>query len=136
MRMEHFADQHHLADIQAIADVAAYVSQLDPVSMPGQGNGERVKQGGTVYLRLCESCHGPSGRGDAQSAVPQIGGQHYEYLLRQIHYAADGNRPSFPAEHVQLLKRLEHDDIVGVADYLSRIAPQEARELATRRPTR
>lgn len=133
IRMEHFADKHHLADVQAIADVAAYVNQLNPASLPGHGTGELVNHGGRVYFRLCESCHGPSGQGDAQHAVPQIAGQHYEYLRRQMYDAVDGRHPSFPAAHVRLLGRLQHDDITGVADFLSRIAPQSARQLPTRR---
>jgi hypothetical protein len=47
--------------------------------------------------------------------------------------AVDGRHPSFPAAHVRLLGRLQHDDITGVADFLSRIAPQSARQLPTRR---
>jgi cytochrome c553 len=135
IRMEHFADQHHLTDVQAIADVAAYASHLDPAPLPGRGTGELVQRGGRVYFRLCETCHGRSGLGDAEHAVPQIAGQHYEYLRRQIYDAVDGRHPSFPAAHVRLLARLQRDDITGVADYLSRIAPQNARQLATQRST-
>jgi cytochrome c553 len=78
------------------------------------------------YFRLCESCHGTLGQGDSARVVPKIGGQHFEYLRRQIYDAVDGRRPGFPSSHVRLLARLDHDDIVGVADYLSRIAPQYA----------
>jgi hypothetical protein len=65
-------------------------------------------------------------QGDSAHVVPKIGGQHFEYLRRQIYDAVDGRRPGFPASHVRLLARLDHDDIVGVADYLSRIAPRYA----------
>ncbi len=126
LRMENFADRHRLPDAQAIADVADYVSQLDDPSPPGVGTGELVARGASVYFQLCESCHGASGQGDAGQGVPRIGGQHYEYLRRQIYDAVDGRRPEFPPSHVQLLARLEHDDIAGVADYLSRIAPRHA----------
>jgi len=120
-RMEHFADKHHLADAQAIADVAAYASQLDPGSERGVGSGALTEHGAGVYARLCRSCHGSSGEGDAKHAIPQIAGQHYEYLRRQIYDAVDGRRPNFSGAHVRLLARLEHDDITGLADYLSRI---------------
>jgi hypothetical protein len=52
-----------------------------------------------------------------------------------LYDAVDGRHPSFPAAHVRLLARLQHDDITGVADYLSRIAPRNARQLATQRST-
>jgi len=126
MFMENFADKHRLPDAQAIADVAAYVSSLETTLGAGTGSGELVTHGASVYFRLCESCHGPSGQGDPNYTVPRIGGQHYEYLMRQIHDAVDGRRPGFPASHVRLLARLDHDDIVGVADYLSRIAIKPA----------
>jgi cytochrome c553 len=125
-RMENFADRHRLADAQAIADVAAYASQLADPSYPGVGSGELVAHGASVYFRLCESCHGTSGQGDAEHLVPKIGGQHYEYLRRQIYDAVDGRRPGFPAPHVRLLARLDRDDIAGVADYLSRMTPRYA----------
>lgn len=125
-RMENFAERHRLADAQAIADVAAFVSQLDDPSPSGVGSGDLVAHGASVYFRLCESCHGTSGQGDSDHVVPRIGGQHYEYLRRQIYDAVDGRRPGFPASHVRLLAPLDHDEIVGVADYLSRIAPRYA----------
>lgn len=119
--MENFADQHRLPDAQAIADVSQYISELDDSAPTGTGAGELVGHGARVYFRLCESCHGPSGQGDPNAMIPRIGGQHYEYLRRQIYDAVDGRRPGFPASHIRLLARLDHDDIAGVADYLSRM---------------
>jgi cytochrome c553 len=63
-------------------------------------------------------------------SLPRIGGQHYEYLRRQMYGAVAGRRPEFPPSHVRLQARLEHDDIAGVADYLSRIAPRYAEPVA------
>ena len=123
-RMENFADGHHLQDAQAIADVAAYISQLEDSAPAGIGTGEFMSHGANVYFRLCESCHGASGQGDPEHLVPRIGGQHYEYLRRQIHDAVEGRRPGFPAFHVKLFARLEYADIDGVADYLARITPR------------
>jgi cytochrome c553 len=126
IRMENFADRHRLADAQAIADVAAYVSELDDTSPAGVGSGDLVAHGASIYFRLCESCHGASGQGDSAHVVPKISGQHYEYLRRQIYDTVDGRRPGFPEFHVRLLARLDHDDIVGLADYLSRISSRYA----------
>jgi cytochrome c553 len=121
LRMEHFADSHHLPDAQAIADIAAYINQLDAVDRIGQGNGELVEHGSQVYAQLCSTCHGPSGEGDPRHAVPSIAAQHYEYLLRQIYDAVDGRRPNFSRSHVRLFALMVRDDITGVADYLSRL---------------
>jgi cytochrome c553 len=124
--MENFADRHRLPDAQAIADVAEYITQLEDPSPCGLGSGELVAQGARVYFRRCESCHGSSGQGDPDRSVPRIGGQHYEYLRRQIYDAVDGRRPGFPPSHVRLLAELDRDAIAGVADYLSRIGPRFA----------
>jgi cytochrome c553 len=127
-RMENFAGRHRLPDAQAIADVADYVSRLEDPTPAGIGSGELTAHGADVYFRSCESCHGASGQGDPQRVVPKIGGQHYQYLRRQIHDAVEGRRPGFPAFHVKLLASLEYDDIDGVADYLARIAPHYAQQ--------
>jgi cytochrome c553 len=121
LRMEHFADRHHLKDAQAIADVTAYIHQLEPRGPPGEGSGKLLENGAALYAQQCRSCHGTAGEGNAAHAVPRIGGQHYEYLRRQFYDAVDGRRPNFSPAHIHLLAGLEHDDIEVVADYLSRL---------------
>lgn len=123
--MEHFADNHHLVDAQAIADVTGYIHSLNIDVPPGVGDGDLVDRGAALYRRLCQSCHGPSAEGAARSMVPRLAGQHYEYLMRQIYDAVDGRRPNFPPAHVRLLKRLDREDIVGVSDFLSRLRPSQ-----------
>jgi cytochrome c553 len=120
MRMEHFSEKHFLADAQAIADVTADVAQMPEPAPAATGPGESEQRGAEIYSRRCRSCHGGSGEGDRKQAVPRIAGQQYEYLRRQIYDAVDGRRPNFPDEHIRLLARLDHDDIVNVADFLSR----------------
>jgi len=69
------------------------------------------------------------GRAIRSHGIPRLSGQHYEYLRRQMYDAVDGRRPGFPPSHVRLLAQLEHDDIAGVADYLSRVASRYAEPL-------
>ncbi len=121
LRMEHFADRHHLEGPQAIADVAAYIHQREPREPPGEGNGKLLGEGSALYGQLCRSCHGAAGQGDGEHAVPRVAGQHYEYLRRQFYDAVDGRRPNFSPAHIRLLARLDHDGIEGIADYLSRL---------------
>jgi cytochrome c553 len=122
-RMEHFTDEHHLSGAADVADVAAYISRLPATHSSGRGNGEYLANGTRVYSRQCASCHGVAAEGNNQRGYPRLAGQHYAYLLRQLHDGVEGRRPGFPAEHVRLLKRLERADLVGVADYLSRLGP-------------
>lgn len=122
-RMEHFTDKHHLSGAQDIADVAAYVSRLPPTRSLGQDGGEHGKHGAEVYARLCASCHGAAAEGDNQKGYPRLAGQHYEYLLSQLHDAAEGRRPDFSPEHVRLLQSFQGADFAAVAAYLARLGP-------------
>jgi cytochrome c553 len=121
LRMQHFSDQHHLADAQDIANVAAYISGLPPKPAPILTDGEFVQHGAQLYARQCASCHGAMGQGDDLQRTPRLAGQHYAYLLRQLHDAVEGRRPNFPREHIRLLQHFERADFVGVADYLNRL---------------
>ena len=129
-RMEEQADEHHLATPQDIADVAAYVSQLDFGGVRGIGNGERATDGARIFGSRCASCHGPSGEGDAREVVPRLGGQHYGYLVRQMYDAVDRRRPTLQAVHPRQIAPLEVEEVRAVADYLARIewtAPETRR---------
>lgn len=120
IRMEHYAGRNLLADPQAIADVAGYVSQLARERARNVGDGSLVRRGSAVYAARCAECHGGSGEGDGKKVIPRLAGQHYEYLLRQMYDAVDGRRPNFSSAHVRLLAKLDRDDLVGVSDFLAR----------------
>jgi len=124
-RMQAVVDQHSLSP-ETIADVSAYISQLDRDVGIGTGDGSLLRRGAAAYARSCRGCHGRAAQGDAARAVPRLAGQHYEYLRRQIYDAVDGRRPNFPPSHIRLLARLDRDDIAGIADYLSRLGASQA----------
>jgi cytochrome c553 len=122
-RMEHFTDEHHLSDAQDIADVAAYISSLPVTRSLGRGGGEYLVNGAQLYSQQCASCHGAAAEGDNRNGYPRLAGQHYEYLLRQLHDAAEGRRPNFSPEHIRLLQSFQRADFVGIAGYLARLGP-------------
>lgn len=124
IRMEHFADQHHLVNPQAILDVASYVHGLSAEVPPGVGDGQLAQHGSELYSARCASCHGLSGEGNATKLIPRIAGQHYEYVMRQIYDAVDGRRPNMSRTHIRMFAKLDRDDIVGVSDFLARLDPQ------------
>ena len=121
IRMEHFADQHHLVNPQAIMDIASYVHGLSANVPPGVGDGELAQHGSELYAARCASCHGLSGEGSGVKLIPRIAGQHYEYLMRQIYDAVDGRRPNMGRAHVRMFAKLNRDDIVGLSDFLARL---------------
>jgi cytochrome c553 len=124
-RMQHFTDRHRLPAAQDLTDVAAYASQLPRFGARAEavGDGGYLKQGASVYFRVCEACHGPLGEGDVLRFRPRLAGQHYEYLLKQLTDTALGNRPGMDQEHVTRIRALSDDEKRGVADYLSRLSP-------------
>ena len=124
-RMEPRADRHHLESAQDMADVAAYASQLTDSAPVGIGPGDHVADGAALYGRACQTCHGASAEGDARARIPRLAGQHYAYLRRQIYDAIEGRRPNIAIAHRTLLAHLDQDDVVAVADYLSRATVRE-----------
>jgi cytochrome c553 len=120
VRMEHYAGRNLLPDSQSIADVAAYASGLSRDQPRGVGDGSLVKHGAAAYATRCAGCHGRAGEGNDAQVIPRVAGQHYDYLLRQLHDAVDGRRPNFSRDHVRLLAKLDRDDLVGIADFLAR----------------
>jgi cytochrome c553 len=120
IRMEHYSGRNLLSDEQSIADVAAYINQLPSDGPRNVGDGSLVPHGRALYARRCARCHGPMGEGSAIDMVPRLAGQHFAYLLRQMHDAVDGRRPNIPQSHVRVLAKLDRDDLVGVADFLAR----------------
>jgi cytochrome c553 len=121
IRMESYADTHRLKTGQDIADVAAYASLLDPRTPTGAGPGTAVARGAALYRSQCQSCHGADGEGDPKNQVPRLAGQHYEYVLRQMYDAVDGRRPNFPDSHVMRLARFDRAELLGLADFISRM---------------
>jgi len=134
-RMEGMADKHHLAVAQDIADVAAYVSALDRPTDQGVGSGELTATGATLYGRQCQSCHGANAVGDDALGIPQLAGQHYGYLMRQMYDAVDGRRPALPRLHSSRIAPLDFNEVRAVSDYLSRLgASSEARDTSALPP--
>ena len=123
VRMQSVVAGHDALSVQDIVDVAAYVSDLPPVTGGNLGSGQYSAHGAELFQRSCARCHGPTGQGVDQQRVPKLAGQGYAYLLRQMHDAVEGRRPNFPPAHIQRLKPLDHDDLDGVADFLSRLPP-------------
>jgi cytochrome c553 len=123
-RMEHFADRYHLEDGQDVANVAAYVASLRRSTGGAVGTGEFLDVGAQAYLRLCASCHRPIGQGHAARFVPRLASQHYGYLVRQLQDSVEGRRPNMAGAHASLVSALDWQQIQGIADYLSRCAPE------------
>jgi len=125
-RMREAAKQHDLGGAQDILDVASYAAGLKrpPPREGGMGDGKSLHEGQVVYYRECAACHGRLGEGDLRTLRPRLAGQHFLYLQKQLYDTASLTRPGMDDEHVKRISALSDAERAGVADYLSRLAPE------------
>lgn len=108
-----------LSTLQAVRDVASYLSTLPPMTEPQLGDGKQVVLGGQIYSTVCADCHGPQGVADEAGRIPALRGQHYSYLPRQARQLASGHRYSVDIPVIVVVLTL--DQLTAVSDYISRL---------------
>ncbi len=70
----------------------------------------------------CAACHGPTGNEPIMPTYPKIAGQNREYLIRQMNDIKSGARDNGASVSMRgLLTNLSDDDIVAIAEYLSKL---------------
>jgi cytochrome c553 len=114
---------------QDLADIAAYFASQD--KMKGDGSeGESVGKeiflhGDLSKMRLgCVNCHGVRGKGlEAKiSMFPVIGGQHKDYIRRQLMNFRDGYRTNSPNGIMnRITNSLTDSEIESLAEYISSV---------------
>ena len=114
-------------DLQQLADVSAYLSQLPMTPNNSVGPGTDLVKGKQLYTEFCVECHGEYGEGIAEESMPLIQGQHYPYLVRQFEWIANGKRRNADAEMVRQIEGFSAEDISAIMDYTSRLKPPRAR---------
>ena len=113
-----------------IRDIGAYFSQQKmkgSLTKPNQdllASGEKLYREGNAKSGIygCINCHGEKGKGMAEnvSTFPVIGGQHRDYLVKQLKEYRDGVRPNDPAGMMTgVAKKLSDKEIEAVAEYLA-----------------
>ena len=120
-----YASVESIGGPQSVADVAEYISTLEISVDNGKGSGTDLELGEKLYGEHCAECHGTTGEGSNDSAVPRIQAQHYKYLLRQFQAIRDGKRRNASKEMTALSQELDDREIEAVLDYSSRLLPPE-----------
>lgn len=75
---------------QQLADVAAFYSEqtrsISGAKDVSLDKGERVYRGGNIHTGVpaCTGCHSPSGNGNTPAGYPALGGQHAQYIAKQL----------------------------------------------------
>ncbi|MCK4709726.1 MAG: c-type cytochrome [Gammaproteobacteria bacterium] len=111
---------------QAVADVAAYISQLPMTPKNYVGFGVQLDRGKALYDKNCKQCHKTNGEGKPEKFYPRIQGQNYKYLQRQLLWIKTGKRRNADIKMVKQLRDFSLRDIDLVADYASRLRPDKS----------
>lgn len=112
-----------LGGAQAIADVAAYVSQLPMTAVNGKGPGTDLELGKRLYEENCTKCHGDKGQGNVQEHIPAVAGQHYLYQVRQFDAIRSGRRKNADPKMTRQIHGFTPREESAVLDYTSRLVP-------------
>ena len=118
--MHGVVSQSGLAEPQVWADVSAWLNGLPPIAQPQRGDGRYLALGEAIFREQCASCHEEDARGDDDGFVPSLRNQHYAYLLNEMRMMGRWHTRNVDEELSRFLDSLDEDELVGLADYLSR----------------
>ena len=111
---------------QDMADIAAYfasqnmsVGAADPALVKA---GEALFRGGKLAegMPACTGCHSPNGAGNDAAGFPQLGGQHAQYVAKQLTDFSEGNRTNDGDSMMMrsVAAKLSNKDIQAISSYI------------------
>lgn len=117
------------ADQDAL-DIGAYYAQQKMTKSLTSSNkdlaaaGEKIFRNGNpeTGVYACINCHGESGKGKSgnNSVFPVIGGQHRDYIIKQLKDFRADTRANDPAGMMNMVaKKLTDKEVESLAEYLS-----------------
>jgi cytochrome c553 len=124
-----------VASVEDAKDIAAFFANkkmtkkpLTPIDDKLAKQGEKLFTEGNpksgVYA--CINCHGERGKGKSETIqqFPRIGGQHRDYLIKQLTELRDGTRANDPGGMMSdIAKKLTDPEIKAVSEYLAAQLP-------------
>lgn len=120
-----------IAEVQDAKDIGAYFQgqkmakePIAPVDKKLAEQGKKIFQEGNPKTGVygCVNCHGQNGKGKSPdvSVFPVIGGQHKDYIVKQLKDFKEGRRANDPANMMaDIAKKLSDQEVEAVANYLS-----------------
>lgn len=123
--MEGMADT--VTDKQDLEDIAAYFASQKMMrsDSPAESfTGKYFYMNGNPATNLygCINCHGENGKGKSpnNAVFPVIGGQHKDYLVKQLEDFRSGKRSNDPAGMMSdIAKKMTDSEINAVSEYLA-----------------
>jgi len=111
---------------QDLADIAAYFAGQKGSVGAADANlvtrGEELFRGGKLDqgLPACTGCHSPNGAGNAAAGFPHLGGQHADYIKKQLTAFREGERTNDGDTMVMrsIAAKLSNKDIDALSAYI------------------
>lgn len=111
---------------QDLADIAAYFSSQK--GSVGAADPKLVERGRALFnggdlekgMPACTGCHSPNGAGIALAGFPHLGGQHAQYVAKQLTDFREGNRTNDGDAMTMrsIAGKLSNKDIEALASYI------------------
>ncbi|CAI3791045.1 Cytochrome c4 [Pseudomonas sp. MM221] len=111
---------------QDLADIAAYFSSQK--GSVGAADPKLVERGKALFnggdlekgMPACTGCHSPNGAGIALAGFPHLGGQHSQYVTKQLTDFREGNRTNDGDAMTMrtIAGKLSNHDIEALASYI------------------
>jgi cytochrome c553 len=111
---------------QDLADIAAFYSAQKPSIGAADeklvAQGEALFRGGKLSqgMPACTGCHSPDGVGNAPAGFPHLGGQHADYIKKQLVAFREGERTNDGDTMVMrsIAAKLSNKDIEALSQYI------------------
>lgn len=111
---------------QDLADIAAYFASQNMSVGAADPNlvqrGQELFRGGKLEegMPACTGCHSPDGAGLAAASFPKLGGQHAQYVTKQLTDFREGNRTNDGDAMIMraIAAKLSNKDIEAVSSYI------------------
>ncbi|ABD79340.1 c-type cytochrome [Saccharophagus degradans] len=85
--------------------------------------GEQIYRAGNLETAVpaCSGCHSPTGKGNEPAGFPRLGGQHADYIAKQLRDFRAGNRTTDGDAQIMrgVAKHLSDAELEAVANYIS-----------------
>jgi cytochrome c553 len=99
-------------------DLGAYFSTQKFNGQNSKGDAAKIDHGKAVAdAAICTMCH--LGGFSGQNEIPKTGGQHYEYVLKQLQDFKVKRRTNDAGNMTAVLRTISDEDLVAVAAYVA-----------------